>query len=333
MGGVLLLRSASSSPLVKPVSAVRACPDGYAPFDFIRDPALLGLAVQRRSTSGGVLEVLQRPSPRSAEVYLFIHGLNGSWMSWTPLLQALQSNGTLGDADLVLLDMRHMSTPTSESGLQEFARFLVEDVCARWTQVHLVGHSVGGGIALAIAASHPDRVSSVHLVAANFMRLYREARTTLPFPLSRDGVRAAAGTFRVSSRAGSLGRFALWVAWRTRTLRRLVRDVYFAPDHLADGIIATIPENFSPQHTRATIQLVRAINQSEMYARVEVPVFAVAGETDRMSDAADLIEFRKALCHTTVQITTIIGTGHCPHIERPFDTIDALFPASASATF
>lgn len=326
MGGVLLLRSVAltSAPLLLGRVA------DYAPFDFVRDPSVMGLAVYRRETVGGVLEVLRVPERRSSQVYLFIHGLNGSWMSWTPLLRALDEMCTLDCADVVVLDMRQMAIPTSVLGLEQFTQFLVNDVCAGWDRVHVVGHSVGGGIALAAASWFPSRVASVHLVAASFMRLYREARARFPLPLSRDGVRRAAGVFRVSSRAGTLGRLALWVGWKTRTLRRFVRDVYFDPDHLADGVIATIPENFSPKNTRTTIQLVRSIDQVEMYGRVHVPVYAVVGEADRMADADDLVEFRKALSHTEVHLSEVRGTGHCPHIERPYATVHALFPSPST---
>lgn len=304
----------------------RRAPSDYAPTDFLDDPARLGLAASSIHTRAGTLAVF-RTDNGSKEVFVFLHGLNGSWMSWTPLLDYLWQAGLLGTADVLVLDMRELALPVTSAGLKVFGGFLFNRVCSSWPDVHLVGHSFGGSLALVLAAAHPDRVRSVRLVAASFLRVYEEVRHGLPNPFSLDSIARETGRFRIASSLGPIPRIALMVAWKTGALRASLRSTYYAPALLPDRIVATIPGNFSSKTTRALIRLVRNVRLELSFSSIGAPVVAVVGETDPLHDVGDEAAFALTVRHST---TSIPGTGHCPHIERPNLTAAALFGARQS---
>lgn len=98
--------------------------------------------------------------------YLLIHGLIGSLSDLVPLFAAhgrqahapdLLGYGRLQDAE--------PSCITLDGQVAHLAQWLLAHDIER---VHLVGHSVGGAIAMLFAAAHPERVVSLVSVEGNF---------------------------------------------------------------------------------------------------------------------------------------------------------------------
>jgi pimeloyl-ACP methyl ester carboxylesterase len=83
-------------------------------------------------------------------------------LAYGPLVAALGS-----DAEVVLKDLEVYATeqPPSEYTLDTEVTGVLREVDARgWEQAHLVGYSGGGAAALAVAARHPERLSSLALL-------------------------------------------------------------------------------------------------------------------------------------------------------------------------
>src|SRR5690606_11676526 len=102
---------------------------------------------------------------RQGRPIVFIHGLGGTQFHFLPLFAALER-----DFRLVALDRpgsgystRVGLTPASPKQHAAFiARFIDELGLERPL---LVGHSLGGAIALAVALDHPDKISGLALIA------------------------------------------------------------------------------------------------------------------------------------------------------------------------
>ena len=122
-----------------------------------------------------------------ADVYL--HGAAGSWTTFLPLL----SGEPVGDQ--VLIDLPGWGESTTGTRPEQFTLEAMERVItgvlntlgyARW---NLVGHSMGGLLALHIAAARPDMTASVAAMSATTFAV-AEAVTPRPVPVPGVGRQA-----------------------------------------------------------------------------------------------------------------------------------------------
>lgn len=91
-----------------------------------------------------------------AQKVVFLHGLGETRHVWNPVIKQLPQ------AECLSLDVLRTKPP--------LARWSLEDVCTQIADsltepVHLVGLSLGAVIALKIALTHPDKVSSLFVSA------------------------------------------------------------------------------------------------------------------------------------------------------------------------
>ncbi|HEX7705340.1 MAG TPA: alpha/beta fold hydrolase [Thermoanaerobaculia bacterium] len=99
---------------------------------------------------------------------IFVHGLSGSSNWWSRNLDAVAAGHTAAAVDLVGFgrNIRFLGMPSLIPPFGEVTALL-----ARWLEtfgepVHLVGHSMGGQIAIRLAAERPDLIRSLVLVSA-----------------------------------------------------------------------------------------------------------------------------------------------------------------------
>ncbi|MEO8381202.1 MAG: alpha/beta fold hydrolase [Acidobacteriota bacterium] len=109
---------------------------------------------------------------------VLLHGLSGSSRWWSRNREALQARHTIVAVDLVGFgrNRRFAGLPMLLPSFPEVASLL-----ARWLEtfgepVHLVGHSMGGQIAIRLAAERPDLVRSLTLVSAAGMPFHLDPR-------------------------------------------------------------------------------------------------------------------------------------------------------------
>lgn len=112
--------------------------------------------------SGGIS--IQRRSAQQGEKVVFLHGFGGDSLSWQPLLSAIG-----GGIDATLVDLpAHGRSGRPEGGLsvhqmaEAVSEALVE---AKIDDFHLVGHSLGGAVSLALIARGRLSIRSLTLLA------------------------------------------------------------------------------------------------------------------------------------------------------------------------
>jgi pyruvate dehydrogenase E2 component (dihydrolipoamide acetyltransferase) len=95
---------------------------------------------------------------------LFLHGFGGDLLTWQYCLVAFASRYRV-----VALDLPGHGRSTMDVGagtLDEMVAWTVEALTALGIgSTHLVGHSMGGKIGIALALAHPDRVRSLSLIS------------------------------------------------------------------------------------------------------------------------------------------------------------------------
>ena len=94
---------------------------------------------------------------------LLLHGFGADHGSWRPLVQHLPSSLPLVGVDLP----QHGKSPALPvESLKDIADAVVNRLDKEGIRAcHVLGHSLGGGVALALAAAQPDRIRSLTLLA------------------------------------------------------------------------------------------------------------------------------------------------------------------------
>ncbi|MFQ6170052.1 alpha/beta fold hydrolase [Oryzobacter sp. R7] len=242
-------------------------------------------------------------------VLLFIHGLLGSQRQWAHLVDRLDDSHRLVVPDL----FGHGSSakPVGDYSLGAHAATL-RDLLDRLgiEQVTLVGHSLGGGIAMVFSYLFPERVERLVLVASGGLGrevspLLRSA--TLP---GAEYVLPVIASGWMRERLASAGRLLGAVGLRPGPD---VREVWTGFTSLGDGdtrraFLAT---------TRAVIdpggQSVSA--HDYLPEATPIPTLVVWGTKDRMIPAWHAASATSSIQNCRVELFQ--GAGHFPHLDDP----------------
>ena len=281
----------------------------YAPFPVSATPAMWDLRRLEVPTPSGPVVVHHRPGD---DPLLLLHGVAGSWSTWTPLLRAADGVGGRG---LVLVDLPGWGSSPAPDGpldLDVVARALTTVLdTLEVDHVDVVGHSMGAFVGMHLAVVAPERVRSLALVSGTTVATADAARhplrglRTLPaFTLLRAGLtatgEAARPMLRGLARVGLLPLVAAPVFTHVRRLDASVLDAFV--------------EELRP--TRFT-DAAQAAGDYDLgrWRSVSCPVTAIAGHDDVFARVTDL----EALRALVPQVRTVLldDCGHFAHVERP----------------
>ncbi|QNN54606.1 alpha/beta fold hydrolase [Nocardioides mesophilus] len=243
------------------------------------------------------------------EVLLFIHGILGSHRNWSHLIDRLDDNHRVLVPDL--FGHGHSAKPMGDYSLGGHAATL-RDLLDRLgiDRVTLVGHSLGGGIAMEFYYLFPERVERLVLVASG--GLGREVNpilrsATLP---GAEYVLPVIASRWVRGRAESAGRLLSKVGWKPGSD---ITAIWQGFTSLGDGesrraFLATTRSVIDPggQSVSAHDYLPDAC---------PVPTLIVWGSRDRMIPAWHAISAQQAMSQCRVELFQ--GAGHFPHLDEP----------------
>lgn len=261
-----------------------------------RQPSSAGIAGAGGATAfaaePGPLAVTRRGNGAGLPLVL-LHGFAADSQSWAPLASALGAERTIVRIDLP----GHGRSPKRRiSGFPGLARMIVEafdDAVRDLGPVHLVGHSLGGALALALADIRPRKVASLSLISPAGLGPEIDAATL--FGVAR------------ASREESLG------PW----LRRLTAE----PEATSDAYIrAAMASRRDPALRACQLAMaeslfpdgVQAFDLRPALSRLDLPAQILWGRRDH------ILPFRQALAVPgDFGIHLLGGAGHVPQIECP----------------
>ena len=110
-----------------------------------------------------------RKGPSGKTPLVFLHGFGADLNSWRFNVSLLAKTREVWSLDLPGHGASwddSMASPGFNPGVEELAENIAQFLMlAGIDRAHLIGHSMGGGIALSLASAHPERVASLGLLA------------------------------------------------------------------------------------------------------------------------------------------------------------------------
>ncbi|MGZ0711642.1 alpha/beta fold hydrolase (plasmid) [Coraliomargarita sp. W4R53] len=290
------------------------------------DAAPLGLRRLVVPTSVGNLVVhAGRESPsgdKSSALTILLHGAAGSWTTWTPLLAASDRLKTrltdvvaidlpgFGDSDGIgrVRDVEQMSR-----AIAEVARALGY---SQWT---LVGHSLGGFIALDVAARFPDETRAVTLISASGAGVVDAIRRPLRGGTGLPGFAGMLTVMRVLAALGPAGRALVHLADRLGLVRALTSPLFAGP--VDDSVIDAFADEVRPS---AFTQAAHLAGEYEMrtWTAIACPVRSVRGVDDVFAGERDAAVFSTLIADFSEM--RLPNVGHFANIERPDAVLKAM---------
>ena len=239
----------------------------------------------------------------SGEPLVLIHGLAATRAIWRHAIPLLPG-------EVVALDVPGFGgSPAVGEGFDLDA---VADAIAASlpdARFDLVGHSMGGAVALTLAARHPARVRRLALAAPAGLRA---------FP-SFVGAIAGAVTEPLNAlrRAGAP---LADLAWGRRVLLGAgTRDAgALAPSEVR----MLVGASRDATRVREALAVVAGADLTSLLRALPLPVGAVWGAHDRVIGAPSLEVFRR--CRPEAPVEVVAGAGHIPMVEHPRAFADAL---------
>ena len=244
---------------------------------------------------------------QDGDVVLLVHGYGGDRNSWLFLQEPMAAKYRVYALDLPGHGTSAKDVGDGTLGVLADAVTGVLDALGAG-RAHLVGHSMGGAVALAVAARDPGRIASLTLIAptgfgdeinAGYLRGFADAQT-------RRELKPVAGQL---------------FADESLVTRQLVDDL-LAYKRL-DGVDESL-------HTLLGTLLDGDAQRGDSAAALAalgdaIPVTVVWGRADRIIPAAQAVSVTGAVRHV------IDGAGHMPQMERPAEVQAAIEETIARA--
>jgi pimeloyl-ACP methyl ester carboxylesterase len=251
----------------------------------------------------------------SGEVLLLIHGMASSSEAWRELIPRLAKNYRVVAPDL--LGHGQSTKPRGDYSLGAFAvwlRDLLDELgIARAT---IVGHSLGGGVAMQFIYQHPDYCERVILISSGglgpdvgwILRLLSAPGAEFVLPII-----APSPVLKVGNKIGS---------WFTSTGMRAPRasEIWRSYSSFSDA-----PTRDAFLRTLRSVvdyrgQAVSALNR--LHVRSELPTLAIWGEDDEIIPVEHGHAAQAARPGSRLEV--LPGVGHFAHVEAPNEVAEII---------
>ena len=236
------------------------------------------------------------------EPLVLIHGLLVSHWIWRPVIKTLSA-----EAEVIAFDLPgHGEADRPAPQAFDYTPLGLAHYCDRVLDVlgvsgaTVVGHSFGGGIALALAALHPERVRALLAVDA----------VALPFrlPLSGQLVLSPGIGEALFKRVYSRGQLA-------SHFENAFEDRSLASDLYVDYYWERLNRPGGRDATYAMIRAMAGLDLSPLLGEISAPTAVLFGDKDRIVPPAHAERIAALVPGATAEV--IPGCGHSPAEETP----------------
>lgn len=241
---------------------------------------------------------LRDEGPENAAPILLVHGFGSSLHSWEPMSERLSPDYRLISFDLPGFGLSAPDAQNDYSDQRTHDLILALMRLYELERLAIVGHSLGGRVAWSFAAAHPEKVTSLVLIAPDgyespMFQYGQPGRTT---PLTR---------LVIYVLPRFIVRWALDVSYGQAPVPADTVDRYYAflrQRHVKNAILA---------RTRQTI----LEDPDDILPGIAIPALLIWGEQDRIIPAGNANDFLAALPDSRSAV--LPGIGHLPQEEAP----------------
>jgi len=276
---------------------------------------------------GGSTAVVRHPLRRSStRATVLLHGAAGSWTTWTPMLRVAADSGS-PLAEPVLFDLPGWG----DAILAKDSPATVETICdlvtlaldeLGYSEWDLVGHSMGGFIALHLAATRPDAVRSVSLVSPTAYSVIESVSGTVRGAARIPAFTGLLRAMRVMAPIDAPVRALVRFLGRTGALRVFAAPLLRHPFAVDRSAIVALGNELRPRAFVAATEVARDYPADATWSRITCPVAAMKGDRDAFVSDYDFERLAAAI--PQLRASVILDCAHFGNIERPTETLAAL---------
>lgn len=264
----------------------------------------------RDVTAGGVRVRAVASGARERPPLLLLHGFLSDHSSFDDVVDRLSERYYVVTPDLPGFGESEKPSPTHfPYGVERFSECVADLIAAfELGRVHLLGHSMGGAVALTLAAQHPELVQRLVLVDPLIYPLVLRGPARMPlWPI--------------------VGPFLFKQLYGRAMFRAHFRDGVYEPGHLMNlPRVDALYDKFNvPAARESAYATLKTLEDTRVttarLGRVRAPVLVVWGRNDALTDAQNAQRLVKDLFDARL---CLLDCGHSPHEERPTELGNAV---------
>ncbi len=248
-------------------------------------------------------------------VFVLVHGLGGRWQHWSENIPELAEHGRVIAIDLP--GFGRSGPPPGGYSIDAFADAIAELVTQlNLPQVVLVGHSLGGPLAVRFAHRHPDLVDAIILAAGTVQAFAAVLGMQHPgYNLLRRPATVVATYFEVLTAGLPAPAFLRNQLIKRPRLRRLLLWPYLhRPGVLPSTSVALLVDGVGARGVLPTARAAGRLRPGHWLTQASCPMLAIGADHDAISPLTELAVF--AECVPGARTVVLEGTGHMVMLER-----------------
>lgn len=252
------------------------------------------------------------------DVLLFVHGNFASWRWWRPVLERLPAGYRAYTPDL--RGCGDTEQPRDGYTIEQLATDLLAFADALdLPPFHLIGHSLGGAVALQFALDNPNRVKSLFLVAP-------APAQGLSFKMSAPSLALMSETGRNRSLEMMTGNYRLMRTMETN--RPLLQKALgrMVPLSIGEGDFKALVDDaarMAPESIAGYLQSLDAWNVQADLHKFAGSALILWGARDKIVPLEALYRTARGLPHGN--LLRWDDVGHAPQLEQPDRFVETLF--------
>lgn len=255
----------------------------------------------RHETEVAGFRIAYLDSGGSGAPLVLVHGFGGEKDTWLRVARRLRPHVRVIALDLPGYGESDSPLDASYTIADQVERLHAFVASLGLTHVHLGGHSMGGNIAATYAATFPNEVGSLWLIA-------------------NSGIGSAKPS-ELRRRIADTGHNAL-VPGTTDEYREMLAWVMARPPFVPDRLTDVLAQRAVAQHELRTRQFAQLVKEASTLERringLPIPTHVLWGELDRTVHV-DAVEVMMGLLPNSDR-TLLPGIGHVPMLEAPEET-------------